>query len=232
MNDRRPWYRLRLRTLVLVAVMGALVLFNIRGSGKAIRTGSHDNRSPANPLGSFNPLSLERGKRPAAEQFRHWRIGWPLTFLWRGRYVWIEPNLVMDSGGYCGASSRWLWPDITEDIAPGGFRQLALLANLAIGLLILIATGCVLERWRRRYGALQFGVRTLLFLPVIAAVMFAGLRIDPTMPDLPEAILVWPHWGFLWFGVGCTVYAGGLLVVRLARRLRARQRRATPEEDA
>ncbi len=88
--------------------------------------------------------------------------------------------------------------------------------NIAIAILIVVGTAAALEH--RLDGARpgQFGVGTLLLLPVMAA----GVHFDPTLAEIPTGIYLCPLWAFLWFGVGCTVYAASLLLLRLARRLR------------
>ena len=54
MNDRHPWYRLRLRMLVLVAVTAALVVFNVRGVHKESWRDRYTNVDSLNLLERFH----------------------------------------------------------------------------------------------------------------------------------------------------------------------------------
>ena len=213
--------------LVPVAVMGALVIFNVRGVHKEGWQHRYVNVDSLNLLDRFHA----RPGPIAPRELHQWRHGWPFAFLWRQRNVRVTDETEYWSYGiedHRGTWSRWLRPDTAVYVAPGGFCQTTLLVDIAVGVLIVVSTGYTMERSRARRR--QFSLRTLLLLPVIVAVMFAAAWIDPTLRDFPDCILAWPLLGVVWFGVGCTVCAGGLLVVRALGRLRVRGRAKTPQE--
>lgn len=228
--DRRARNRLHARTWVaLVAVAAALAVFNLRGFGEAIECKDPRHAGSSNLLGCYNPTHLSFTSHPAfpsesvKSACRDWRFGWPLPYHLRERY-WLPLIHGSSSVTFISyhAAPRWLWEAPFREDPPNEFCAAAVPCNLLTCVVILVATGWTVESRRAVLSRLQFSVSSVLVLTAVVAAMLSGFLSDPTFLDVPFGLVVWLLWGFLWFGVGCTVCAGVLLALRLAKRLRFR----------
>ena len=124
------------------------------------------------------------------------RYGWPLTYQ-------------AQSDRDCWHASEFL-----SALFPMGFlKATALIADLLVWLMIVAATGFVVERWVRQ---IEQGIPTRLAALFLAGtVLFGGIicTSELTLPCWPE----WYDFPFWLFGIACTIFAVELAPLHLLR---------------
>jgi len=197
----RRWYRLHVVTcLVVLIVGGALVARNVTfGPQISPIVGGQED---------FNRYGSLRFVQRWEVTYRN--CGWPFTHCRRFDETISDIDLL--TGDI--SSVHHAIPRIMR--APGRFSDhltFALVANVAIGVLILFCTAFAVEYWmQHRTGPFQFGLRWIFILTAVAGVFLAYVE---------DGILVWLHLLFLPIGLGvicvCVVFA--LLVERRFRKM-------------
>ena len=216
---RRPAVRrFAVRFAVVAAVAASLLAVNLCGIAEPVPGGV---MVPA-------PAQVSRGRGrpprvPAVRSGYRWRHGWPLTHTRRIARFWRRDSGSDGPSFRLEATSPWVTPWSPAGLSPGGFDVTALCLDVAIAAVLLVGTGFVVGR-----GHLQQAVRRPR--GVAALVLFGTPVVAMAVAAWGFDLLPWPLLGVVWFGVGCTVYAGGLLAVRAAGPLRVRRRSTTPEE--
>jgi hypothetical protein len=164
-NDSRPrraWYRLHWLTLLVVAAMAAVVVYanrlNISPHAGEVASSGRPRPSTVS-RGSDDPWAALLNITMTAEDFAY---GWP--FRYRSFFV-VET-------GFGPASKR---PPVVEKHtvldSPG-----ALLADVAVGLVMVVCIGTLVEA-RLRGPWLQFGLRDLLVATAATAVVLSLWRV-------------------------------------------------------
>ena len=224
--QKNQWCRAHLTTcFTVVSVIAAVVVFNVRGRGDAPW-----------PIWSIGWGGLNDPQSVEARQFdfqnARWEHGWPITYLERNCYSY---------GVFKGVAQytrrpQWCWlPNALGMTAGEGdvfFNDALLWCDALIGLLVVAATGLVTDRLvKSRRDALaksaskplQFGLRTLLLLVVVVAVMSAAAHADPSLWRSVGGVLIWLLSALLGYGVACLICVVALGAAGIARILRARR---------
>jgi hypothetical protein len=141
------------------------------------------------------------------------RRGWPWAYLERTASYPVASQYALTGGPWHYekfSSPTGSWNDL---------RTLAIAGDLAVALLIIVATAIVMRFWQSsRTRAIQFGIRTLLMVTALVAIALAMIE---------GRILSWIFFLYLPIGLGiaCLPTAVGIVLYQRSRRLKGRTAR-------
>ncbi len=211
------------------SVAVVLGIYNLRGHGELPEKPALMWRS----YGSPDTLKADWPKHFEAK----YQYGWPLAYTQLPCYLMDVSEIAPQY--YMFPASRWL-PRSTSSrgfdrlmaAAVNEFSTALSVLDVLLALLTVVSTGYWSERWlRNRDGrtstgqsaSLQFGLRSMLHLSAIVAVMFGMLHADPSLWDSALGAFIWLLSGVLGFGVVCAICTAAAIGGGLVRCVRMRR---------